>query len=42
LNWKKIEGDVPDDILKQMIDMSYDLIFKSLSKKAQKEISDGN
>lgn len=33
-----IEGDVPDDVLKQMIDMSYGLILKSLSKKIQAEL----
>jgi hypothetical protein len=37
-----LDGDVPDDILKQMIDMSYNLIFNSLSKKIQKEILEGN
>ncbi len=37
-----LDGDVPDDILKQMIDMSYNLIFNSLSKKVQKEILEGN
>jgi predicted DNA-binding protein (MmcQ/YjbR family) len=33
-----VDGNVPDDILKQMIDMSYELILKSFSKKIQKEI----
>lgn len=33
-----IGGKVPDDVVKQMIDMSYRLILGSLSKKAQKEI----
>ncbi|MFW2487693.1 MmcQ/YjbR family DNA-binding protein [Clostridium chromiireducens] len=33
-----IEGKVPDEVVKQMIDMSYNLIFNSFSKKAQKEI----
>ena len=39
-HWNSIylDGDVPDDILKQMIDMSYELVFKSLSKKVQKQI----
>ena len=33
-----IGGNVPDEVVKQMIDMSYELILKSLSKKVQKEI----
>ncbi len=40
-HWNSVylEGDVPDDILKQMIDMSYSLVLGSLSKKAQAEIN---
>lgn len=34
-----LDGDVPDDILKQMIDMSYDLVVEKLSKKMLKEIT---
>lgn len=39
-HWNSVylEGEVPDDILKQMIDASYDLIFGGLTKKLQKEI----
>ncbi len=39
-HWNSVylEGDVPDAILKQMIDMSYELVLNSLSKKVQKEI----
>lgn len=39
-HWNSVylDGDVPDDVLKQMIDMSYELVFKSLSKKVQKQI----
>lgn len=33
-----IGGKVPDEVVKQMVDMSYDLILTSLSKKVQKEI----
>jgi len=33
-----LEGDVPDDIVKDMLDKSYGLILASLSKKLQKEI----
>ncbi|MDR0766816.1 MAG: MmcQ/YjbR family DNA-binding protein [Odoribacteraceae bacterium] len=32
-------GDVPDAVLKKMLDHSYNLILRSLSKKAQKEIT---
>lgn len=40
VHWNSLylEGTVPDDVLKKMIDMSYDLVWKSLSKKAAKEI----
>ena len=33
-----IEGDVPDEIIKDMLDKSYNLVLASLSKKLQKEI----
>jgi len=33
-----LDGDVPGNILKQMIDMSYDLVAEKLSKKMLKEI----
>jgi predicted DNA-binding protein (MmcQ/YjbR family) len=35
-----LDGDVPDEIVREMADRSYNLIFSSLSKKVQKEISD--
>lgn len=35
-----IGGRVPDEVVKQMIDMSYSLIIGSFSKKVQKEISE--
>ena len=43
IHWNSVylDGDVPDNILKQMINMSYELVFKSLSKKFQKEIAGG-
>ena len=43
-HWNSVylEGDVPEDVLQQMIDMSYELVFSSLSKKKQKEIIEGN
>lgn len=42
-HWNSVylEGNVPDDVLKQMIDMSYELVLNSLSKKAIKEIIEG-
>jgi predicted DNA-binding protein (MmcQ/YjbR family) len=33
-----LSGNVPETVLKQMIDVSYELIFKSLSRKIQNEI----
>ncbi len=40
LHWNSIaaDGEVPDDLLKDMLDESYHLIFNSLSKKKQAEI----
>ena len=42
-HWNSVylDGDVSDDILKQMIDMSYELVLNSLSKKMQREIVGG-
>lgn len=42
LHWNSLylEGTVPDEVLKEMIDQSYQLIFKGLSKKLQKEINE--
>ena len=37
-----LDGDVPDDVLKQMIDMSYNLVAEKLSKKILKEIIGGD
>ncbi|RCX18822.1 putative DNA-binding protein (MmcQ/YjbR family) [Anaerobacterium chartisolvens] len=33
-----LEGDVPDEIVRGMLDMSYKLVLASLSNKLQKEI----
>lgn len=33
-----LDGDVPDDVLKQMIDMSYELVAEKLSKKTLREM----
>lgn len=40
--WNSIhkDGDVPEDLLRDMLDESYRLVFASLTKKAQKEILD--
>jgi len=39
-HWNSIylEGDVPDDVVRQMADEAYELIFAGLTKSAQKEI----
>ena len=41
LHWNSLSlnGDVPDEVVKDMLDRSYGLIFSSLSKKLQQEIS---
>jgi predicted DNA-binding protein (MmcQ/YjbR family) len=33
-----LEGDVPDEVLRDMLDKSYQILLQSFSKKAQKEI----
>ena len=40
IHWNTIEinRDVPDSLIKELIDHSYDLVFKSLTKKLQIEI----
>ncbi len=42
VHWNSVyrDGSVPDDVLRQMADMSYDLIFRSLTKKVQAELSE--
>lgn len=39
MHWNSIyiNGDVPDDILKEMLDMSYNLILQSLPKKVKEQ-----
>lgn len=34
----QLEGNVPEEVLRKMVDQSYDLVLKNFSKKAQKEI----
>ena len=36
-----VEGNVPDDVLRDMVDKSYALVLGGFSKKAQKEILEG-
>ncbi|WP_101911651.1 MmcQ/YjbR family DNA-binding protein [Marasmitruncus massiliensis] len=33
-----LEGDVPDEVLRDMLDQAYQIVLKSLSKKLQTEI----
>lgn len=39
-HWNSVylDGNVPDEVIKNMCDMSHQLIFKSFSKKAQQEL----
>ena len=37
-----LDGDVPDDVVKTMIQESHKLVLNSLSKKMQKEIMEGH
>lgn len=41
VHWNTIDvnGDVPQKLLRELIDHSYELVFKSLTKKAQAEIT---
>lgn len=41
VHWNSIylEGSVPDDIMRDLVDESYEIVFNSLTKKMQKEIS---
>jgi predicted DNA-binding protein (MmcQ/YjbR family) len=40
IHWNtiKINREVPDSLIKELIDHSYDLVFKSLTKKIQLEV----
>lgn len=40
-NSVKPDGEVPDDLLKDLLDKSYQLVLEGLSKKKQKEILEG-
>lgn len=39
-HWNSVyfEGDTPDDVIRQMADMSYELVLASLPKKKQTEL----
>ncbi len=39
-HWNSVlfDSDVPDDEILRFVDISYDIVFKSLTKKLQKEI----
>ncbi len=41
IHWNSVflDGNVPDNVIKQMIDISYKLVLESLTKKLQKEIN---
>ncbi len=41
-NSVKADGNVPDDVVKDLLDSAYLVVFNSLSKKRQKEINEGN
>lgn len=43
VHWNSIkpDGAVPDDLLKDMLDKSYQLVLEGFSKKKQKEILEG-
>ena len=40
VHWNSIkpDGEVPDELLKELVDKSYNLILKGFSKKRQQEI----
>jgi predicted DNA-binding protein (MmcQ/YjbR family) len=40
-NTVAVDGDVQEKMLRELIDHSYELIFKSLTKKLQAEIEAG-
>lgn len=43
IHWNSInpDGQVPDDLVKDLLDKSYQLVFGGFSKKKQKEILEG-
>lgn len=43
-NWNTVylDGKLEDTFIMELIDISYDLVFKSLTKKKQKDINESN
>lgn len=43
VHWNSIkaDGDIPDELVKEMLDKSYQLVLGGLSKKKQKELLEG-
>lgn len=43
MHWNSVkpDGNVPDDLLKDLLDKSYELVLHGFSKKKQREILDG-
>ena len=41
-NSVRIAGEIPEELLRHMAQESYRLVFTSLTKRAQREISEGN
>ncbi len=41
-NSVKVSGNVPDDVVRDMLDHAYDVVLRSFSKKKQKEILESN
>ncbi len=41
-HWNSIraDGNVPDDVMRDMLDHAYDIVFMSLTKKKQKELTE--
>lgn len=40
-NSVKADGEVPDDVMKDLLDKAYTIVFVNLTKKMQKEILEG-
>jgi len=40
-NSVKADGEVPDDVMKDLLDKAYTIVFENLTKKTQKEILEG-
>ena len=40
-NSVKADGEVPDDVMKDLLDKAYTIVFENLTKKMKKEILEG-